>query len=121
MRDLVSGSNDAAIVRAIVAIAKSLGLERQAQPSMLQECGCELFQGYLFSRPMPAGRLRQVVRLERPLRAPRVAPGCAPPGPRWRLAAAVPAGPWGGPRPNPPPCPAPGGRTRGRGRVRKHR
>ncbi|MEZ4683713.1 MAG: bifunctional diguanylate cyclase/phosphodiesterase [Caldilineaceae bacterium] len=53
--------NDAAIVRAIVALAKSLqlsviaeGVENAAQASYLHQIGCFMFQGYYYSRPIPA-------------------------------------------------------------------
>ena len=63
--DLSSGfeddKGDAAITRAIVAMAHSFGMsviaegvETPQQLAFLRELGCEEFQGYLFSRPVPA-------------------------------------------------------------------
>jgi diguanylate cyclase (GGDEF)-like protein/PAS domain S-box-containing protein len=60
VRDALEDPNDAEIIRAIVAMARSLGLEviaegveQQAQLDLLQLQGCHLYQGYLFSRPLP--------------------------------------------------------------------
>ncbi|MQT11395.1 putative bifunctional diguanylate cyclase/phosphodiesterase [Segnochrobactrum spirostomi] len=64
-RSFVSGitekSADAAIVRAIVALATNLGMEvvaegveTEAQAGFLRGCGCSYAQGYLFGRPQPA-------------------------------------------------------------------
>jgi diguanylate cyclase (GGDEF)-like protein/PAS domain S-box-containing protein len=59
VRDLTFDPDDAAIVTAIVALAKSLGLETLAegvetreQLDVLLGLGCERFQGSLFSRPL---------------------------------------------------------------------
>jgi EAL domain-containing protein (putative c-di-GMP-specific phosphodiesterase class I) len=59
--DLPNDANDAAIVRAIILMAHTLGLstvaegvETEAQQAFLCECGCDHMQGYLFARPMPA-------------------------------------------------------------------
>ncbi|MDY0205409.1 MAG: EAL domain-containing protein [Pseudomonas sp.] len=59
--NLPSNVEDAAIVRAILALGKSIGLEVQAegietaeQMLFLQELDCPLGQGYWFGRPMPA-------------------------------------------------------------------
>jgi EAL domain-containing protein (putative c-di-GMP-specific phosphodiesterase class I) len=60
VRDIHEDPNDAAIVRAILAMSRSLGLETVAegvetreQLDYLVEHGCTMFQGYLFAKPMP--------------------------------------------------------------------
>ena len=61
IRNLPNDSEDSAIVRAILMLGKSIGLEVQAegietaeQMHFLQELDCPLGQGYWFGRPMPA-------------------------------------------------------------------
>ena len=53
-----------AIVRAIIALAASFGfevlaegVETESQRNLLVACGCQQFQGYLFSRPVPVDDL----------------------------------------------------------------
>jgi len=58
VRGLTSGVEDAAIVKAVIHMAHALGLDTVAegveipeQLTELQNLGCDLAQGYLFSRP----------------------------------------------------------------------
>ncbi len=60
IRDLVTDPHDAAIVRTIITMGKTLGLdviaegvETKAQYDCLIDFGCTAFQGYLFGRPVP--------------------------------------------------------------------
>lgn len=60
IRDATSDPNDAEIIRAIVAMARSLeltviaeGVETTEQLDFLQGLGCHLYQGYLHSQPLP--------------------------------------------------------------------
>ncbi|HSP56596.1 MAG TPA: EAL domain-containing protein, partial [Dehalococcoidia bacterium] len=61
IRDITIDASDAAITRAIVAMAHSLnlvvtaeGVETTEQLTFLRETGCDEFQGYIFSKPVPA-------------------------------------------------------------------
>lgn len=60
VRDITVDPDDAAIVRAIIAMGSTLrlnvvaeGVEADEPHAYLVEHGCQAFQGYLFGRPMP--------------------------------------------------------------------
>ena len=62
VRGIAEHAEDAAIVAAIVAMCRSLGLavvaegvETPAQRDALLALGCTTFQGWLYGRPMPVG------------------------------------------------------------------
>ena len=61
VRDLLTDPNDAAIVKTILALGQTLGMkviaegvETSAQQDFLRANGCTSYQGYLYSRPVPA-------------------------------------------------------------------
>ena len=63
--DIGHDTNGEAIIRAVIALARSLGLsavaegvETQAQAAFLRAEGCDIGQGYLYDKPMPAASLR---------------------------------------------------------------
>ena len=67
--------NDAAIVKAIVAMARSMeievtaeGIEEEAQARNVLAYGCQWGQGYLFGRPMPAADMEQLFQSLDPAR-----------------------------------------------------
>lgn len=67
--ELPHKDSDCAIVKAIIATSHSLGLsvvaegvETMEQCEFLAANGCNEFQGYLFSRPVPSDRFEQLAR-----------------------------------------------------------
>jgi EAL domain-containing protein (putative c-di-GMP-specific phosphodiesterase class I) len=68
-RNLPHDRDGLAIVRAIVAMGHNLGLrvtaegvETQEQLAVLRKMRCDEFQGYLFSKPVPAPELIELLR-----------------------------------------------------------
>ncbi|OUS05521.1 hypothetical protein A9Q90_06535 [Gammaproteobacteria bacterium 54_18_T64] len=61
VRNIISDKDDAAIVKTIMDIARHFslspvaeGVENSEQASFLHAIGCQIFQGFLYSRPVPA-------------------------------------------------------------------
>jgi len=68
VRDIMIDSNDASIVNTIIALGLSLGLEvlaegveTEEQMLLLLSHGCQAFQGYLFSKPVPIDDFELIV------------------------------------------------------------
>ena len=69
VRDLPQDSDDIAIVKAIIAMAKSLkldiiseGVETKEQVEFLQENWCDYIQGFYFSKPLPKDEFVKYVK-----------------------------------------------------------
>ena len=72
IRDLATESEDIALVEAIIAMAGRLnlqvvaeGVESEEQLAFLRERGCQLAQGYLFSKPVRAEEFRSLLETSR--------------------------------------------------------
>ena len=68
VRDIDRDPVKSAIVSAVVALSQAIGsttvvegVETLAQLEELRRLGCEVAQGYYFSRPLSAARVRQAV------------------------------------------------------------
>ncbi len=66
VKELPDNIEDAAISRAVIVLAQSLdleiiaeGVETKAQIDMLMESGCDFFQGYYYSRPIPSDEMTE--------------------------------------------------------------
>ena len=66
--DLPGDKTDVAIVRTVVELGHSLGMsvtaegvETTEQLACLRQLGCDTYQGFLFSRPLPAEQFTQLV------------------------------------------------------------
>ncbi len=70
--DLPGGKTDVAIVRTVIHLGQSLGMsvtaegvETADQRDCLRQLGCDTFQGYLFSRPVPIAEFTALVQAQR--------------------------------------------------------
>ena len=69
VKDIPGDGNSKAIVRAVIALARSLqlrviaeGVESEAQQGFLRSEGCDEVQGFHYSRPLPAGEFTDLLR-----------------------------------------------------------
>jgi EAL domain-containing protein (putative c-di-GMP-specific phosphodiesterase class I) len=74
VRDIDTGGSDQAMLKAIVNLGHSLGLEMvaegietEAASRRIESMGCSRGQGYLFSRPVPAGELEASLHVAEPV------------------------------------------------------
>jgi len=70
VRDMLTNPNDAAIAKTIVTLGQSLGLtvvaegvETEAQRDFLAAAGCDTYQGYLYSKPLPVAQFESAMEL----------------------------------------------------------
>lgn len=68
VKNITHDPSDAAIVQAIIALARTLGMttiaegvETEAQLGYLRSVHCEEMQGYLYSRPLPASEFAELL------------------------------------------------------------
>ncbi len=71
VQDLPYDEEDAAITKAVIALAKSLnlsviaeGVETKEQKDFLIQNGCENIQGYFYSRPIPANEIQKMLHAQ---------------------------------------------------------
>jgi diguanylate cyclase (GGDEF)-like protein/PAS domain S-box-containing protein len=69
VREITTDPNDKAIARAIIALGHSMemdvlaeGVETEAQAEFLRAENCDVLQGYLFSKPLPADEIAPLWR-----------------------------------------------------------
>ena len=74
IRDIETSPENQAIVRAVISLARDLGMritaegvETEQQAAILAGLGCTEVQGYLYSRPVPAADLEKKLASERSL------------------------------------------------------
>ncbi|HXI14379.1 MAG TPA: EAL domain-containing protein [Thermoanaerobaculia bacterium] len=75
VRDIVTDAQDAAIAAAVISMAHTMkltviaeGVENEEQLELLRSQGCDLIQGYLFSKPITATALAEFLVTHRPLK-----------------------------------------------------
>lgn len=68
VHDVLTDSNDAAIIKMVLAVGKTIncdivaeGVEQPEQFELLKSFGCHYFQGYYFSKPLTAANFEKLV------------------------------------------------------------
>jgi diguanylate cyclase (GGDEF)-like protein/PAS domain S-box-containing protein len=68
VKDVLTDANDAAIARTIIGLAQSLrldviaeGVETEEQHAFLVQQGCQVFQGYLYAKPLQIAELEAFI------------------------------------------------------------
>ncbi len=81
VRDLPIDSEDQAIAQAIISMGKALGMtviaegvETVEQETFLRNHACDEMQGFLFSKPLPAKQMADLLRAEPRLASPPLQP-----------------------------------------------
>ncbi len=81
IRDISTSPDDAAIIKAIIAMAQNLklkvvaeGVETEEQLAFLRDEQCDVMQGYLFSRPLPAEEASKLLAREKEQQAKDCSP-----------------------------------------------
>ena len=72
IQGIATGSADKAIIGAVTAMARDMklrvvavGVETGEQLEFLKSTGCQEMQGFLFSRPLPAGQFRGLIAIKK--------------------------------------------------------
>ncbi|SDH05184.1 putative bifunctional diguanylate cyclase/phosphodiesterase [Propionivibrio dicarboxylicus] len=70
IRNLPDSQNDAVVAQTIISMAQSLGLEviaegveTESQRIFLERHNCRVYQGYLFSKPVPLGQFEELLNV----------------------------------------------------------
>ena len=69
MRDLPHDENSKAVAAAVISLGQNLnlrvvaeGVETKEQAAFLRDNNCDEMQGYLFSRPVPAAEIEELIK-----------------------------------------------------------
>jgi diguanylate cyclase (GGDEF)-like protein len=80
IKNILTDPQDAAIAKAIVAMAQSLqmkviaeGVETEEQYNLLRQSGCHASQGYLFSPPLPAEEFEKLLQEDKRFQSKQLA------------------------------------------------
>ena len=85
IQDALDDQDSIAIVATIITLGHTLqmeviaeGVETERHRQMLADLGCEMYQGYLFSRPLPPAQLETLLRMQHLDSSAGIGAGCRP-------------------------------------------